>query len=287
MQSKNSAFFKVLINRFHPGINPSFFKSLPQDEIKEAFAETTASQNASIAFTWPNDLISRTHYSWLLPYIKAFPEELKPPMINALPDAQANGIKKLLKIKPPKMEMTQNVKAFLLGRLYLQWQPTDALPPQYLPHSVLSELFSFSKAELVDLIDLLSMYDLADAIRHIVGKKHLKALYICLSEKKQQFLRICLHRKERLTAPKLDIEKWDGSQEQLTAILHRRGMLRLGKALCGQSRHFLWNIIHTLDTGRGNAVSDYYREDPIPSVTSLLVQQVISVINFLKPKSGT
>lgn len=286
MQSKTSAFFKVLINRFHPGINPAFFKSLPSDGVKEAFAETTASQDTSTAFTWPGDLISRTHYSWLAPHIEMLPEGLKDPVVNALPDVQFKGIRKLLKLKSPRMQMTPDVKAFLLGRLYQQWQPKDALPPQYLPHSLLSGLFSLSKAELVDLIDLLAMYDLAEAIRHIVGKRHLKALYFCLSVQKQQFLRICLHKKEKLATPKLDIEKWDGSKEHLTALLHRRGMLRLGKALCGQSRQFLWNIVHTLDTGRGNALAEYYQEDQIPGVTPLLIQQVISVINFLKPESS-
>lgn len=283
---QNLYFFKVLINRFHPGINPAFFKSLPQDEVKEAFADITPSQDASIAFSWPDRLISRTHYSWLLPAIQALPAGLQKPVINSLPETHIKGIAKILKIQPSKSNLAPHAKAFLLQRLYQAWKPEEALPPEYLPISPLSDLLALSKPELVDLIDLLAMHDLAEAIRHIVGKKHLKALYLCLSPQKQQYLRICLHKKEKLTAPKLDIEKWDGSQSNLLTILHRRGMLRLGKALCGQSRHFLWNIVHTLDTGRGNVVSEYYHESPIPGVTPLLVQQVINVINFLKPKSG-
>lgn len=285
MQSKTSAFLKVLINRFHPGINPAFFKSLPQDEVKEAFAETTSSQDTSIAFSWPIELISRTHYSWLMPYIEKLPKNIQEPVINALPEPQSKGLKKILKLSFPKSPMTENTKAFLLGQLYEQWQPKEALPPEYLPQSALSELLEFSKTDLIDLIDLLSMYDLSEAIRHIVDKKNLKAIYLCLTPQKQQFLRICLHKKEKLAAPKLDIAKWDGSQEQLTTILHRRGMLRFGKALCGQSKHFLWNIVHTLDTGRGTTISQHYQADQVPNVTPILIQQVISVINFLKPKS--
>lgn len=284
MQSKASVFFKVLINRFHPGINPTFFKSLPQDEIKQAFTEITSSQDTSVVFNWPSVLISRTHYSWLIDPIQKLPKNLKGAVINALPETHSKGIKKFLKMEGPNTYLTPNIKTFLLDQLYLQWNPEDALPREYLAHSTLDDLFQLSKKELVELIDLLSMFDLAEALRHIVDKKNLKAIYLCLTPQKQQFLRLCLHRKEKLAAPKLDIGKWDGSQNQLNDILHRRGMLRLGKALCGQSRQFLWSIVHTLDTGRGKTISEYYQEDPIQGVTPLLVQQVITVINFLKSK---
>ena len=285
MQSKTSVFFKVLINRFHPGINPVFFKSLPQDEIKDAFSEVTSSQDTSVAFSWPVSLILRTHYSWLLPSIQSLPEDLRNLVISALPEPHIKGIAKLLKIPAAKIPLLPYVKTFLLGKLYQIWQPKEALPLEYLPPSPLSDLLVLSKHELVELIDLLAMYDLSEAIRHIVGKKHLKALYLCLSPQKQQFLRVCLHKKEKLTAPKLDIEKWNGSPEQLTTIIHKRGMLRLGKALSGQNQHFIWNIVHTLDTGRGNTILEYQQETQIPGVTPLLVQQVISVINFLKQRA--
>lgn len=286
MQSKTSAFLKVLINRFHPGINPSYLQSLPQDEAKEALAEITFSQDTAAALSWPNDLILRTHYSWLAPLIEKLPKSMKVLTLNALSEEQSKGIKKLLKIDAPSNScLSPKIKDFLLGQLYEQWHPEEGIPLQYLPTSNLGELFVLAKTEMVDLIDLLAMYDLSEAIRHIVDKKNLKAIYLCLSPPKQRFLRVCLHKKEKLAAPKLDVDKWDGSQGQLNSILHRRGLLRLGKALCGQTPQFFWNIVHTLDTGRGNALSEYYKEDPIPGVTPLLVQQVISVINFIKPKS--
>lgn len=285
MQSKTSTFLKVLINRFHPGISQAFFKSLPPEDVKEAYAATTASQDTSIATSWTANLISRTHYSWLAPSVQALPESLKSAVINALPESHAKGLKKLLNIKVPSSPLTPNMKAFLLGQLYQHWNPEDALPPEYLPQSLLEPLNELSKNELIDLIDMLAIYDLAEAVRHIVDKKNLKAIYLCLSPEKQKFLRTCLHKKEKLAAPKLDIAKWNGSQEELNSILHRRGLLRLGKALCGQNRYFVWNIVHTLDTGRGKAISEYYHEDPIPGVTNLLIQQVITAINFLKAKS--
>ena len=285
MQSKTSTFLKVLINRFHPGVNQSYLKCLPQDEVKDALNEVTFSQETSVALSWPNDLILKTHYSWLAPLIDQLPKSLKSLTLNALTEEQSKGIKKLLKIDSALVPLSPKIKNFLLGRLYQQWAPVEGIPSEYLPTSNLEELFKLTKLELVDLINLLAMFDLSEAIRHIVDKKNLKALYLCLTPQKQRFLRVCLHKKEKLAAPKLDINKWDGSQNHLNAILHRRGLLRLGKALCGQTPQFFWNLMHTLDTGRGNALAEYYKEDQIPGITPLLVQQVITVINFIKPKS--
>jgi hypothetical protein len=128
------------------------------------------------------------------------------------------------------------------------------------------------------------MHDLSESIRHIVDKNQLKAIYNCLSPRKQQFLRMCLHQKEKITAPKLEIGRWDGDKKKLEQILHKRGLLRLGKALCGQHPQFFWYITRTFDTGRGAALARYYQEEPIPEISPLLIQQVLSLINFLKLK---
>lgn len=282
MKPKASVFFKVLVNKFHPGITPAFFKSLPPDDVKQALSEVTSSQETSVVFTWPSLLISRTHYSWLVDPIQKIPRNMQNAVINALPESHAKGIKRLLKIEEQEINLTPNTKAFLLDQLYQQWNPEEALPYEYLPHSNLQELCQMSKKSLVEVIDLMAMYDLAEAVRHIVDKRNLKAIYLCLSSQKQQFLRLCLHNKEKLTAPKLDISKWNGNESRLNDILHRRGIFRFGKALCGQSQQFLWNIMHILDTGRGKAVYEYYHEEPIPGVTPILVQEVINVLNFLK-----
>lgn len=285
MQSKSAVLLKVMLNRYHPGAAQSFLKYLPQVDAKEAADETTQSTDLQPAFNWPNDVIARAHYSWLAPVVKTLPGSIQGPTLAALPESQAESLSKLLDIPIPKTSLSPASKAFLVQQLYNKWQPQDALPVEYLPQSQLAELLTLSKSELVVLIDLLAMHDLADAIRHIVDKKYLKNIYFCLKPQELQFLKICLHKKEKLSAPKLEIEKWDGSPYKLHTILHKRGMLRLGTALCGQGKQFLWHITHILDTGRGSAVAKYYQDSEIPNTTPLLALQVLSVINFLKGKS--
>lgn len=285
MQPKSSVLLKVLLNRYHPGPPPqAFLKCLPQEDAKEITTVDTASNNPVAALAWPQHAVLQTHYSWLANIIEKMPKSLQPLVIASLSVSQAKGVARLLNVavasNPP-----QHIQQFLIDQLYLHWKPQEALPREYLPKSSLADLLSLTKGELIDLIELLAMYDLSDTMRHIVDKKRLKSIYQCLPAQRQQFLRQCLHKKEKIAAPKLDIEKWDGSPEALSSILHRRGMLRFGKALCGQGRHFLWHIVHTLDRGRGNAISQHYLDNEIPGITPLLVQQVLSVINFLKPKS--
>jgi len=284
MQLKSSLLFKVLLNHFHPGTGESFLKNLPPNEPKEILKQPTTSVETAAALSWPQELIKRIHYSWLAPIIQQFPLLVQTSIVGSLTDYQSSGLKKLLKINTFPAELSPPIKTFLLFYLFQKWQPTEAIPIQYLPPSPLTPLLDLSKNELVEIIDFLAIYDLAESIRHIVDKTNLKAIYLCLSRQQQQFLRLCLHKHEKIAAPKLEIEKCR-DPETLKTILHRRGLARLGKALCGQSPRFVWHIIHTLDTGRGGAITQYYQQEEIPRITSLLAQQVLSVINFLKNKS--
>lgn len=284
MQLKSSVLLKVLLNRYHPGPPQAFLKSLPAEDAKEITTIDTASQDPAAALAWPQQAIVHTHYSWLAPVVEKMPKGIRPQIIASLPEYQAKGMARLLRIPIPTPPPLPTQK-FLLDQLYLRWSPPEGIPREYLPKCSLVDLLSLTKVELVELIELLAMYDLSDSIRHIVDKKKLKSIYMCLSPQKQQFLRQCLHKKEKLAAQKLDIDKWDKTPEQLNNILHRRGMVRFGKAMCGQGRHFLWHITHILDVGRGNAIVQYYQDNEIAGVTPLLVQQIFSVMNFLKPKS--
>lgn len=284
---RKSIFFKVLLNRFHPTSGETILKSLPQVEAKEIFKQLLTSPDAAAAIGLAEELISRTHYSWLVPVIQKMPKELQGITVAALPEPQSSKLKHFLNLKHLPVSLAPSVKSFVLNQLYVQWRPQEALPLAYLPPSPLQALLQFSKHDLVELIDFLSLYDLSDAIRHIVDKKYLKKIYFYLDAHKQQFLRICLHKNEKITVPKLNIEKWDGNSESLKHLLHKRGLFRLGKTLCGQSPLFVWHLIHILDTGRGATLLSYYKEAEIPGITPILLQQILAVVNFLNLKGET
>lgn len=287
MQPKVSMLIKILLNRFHPDGGEPLLKYLPSEEAKAVQQQNLAFKDPLPLLTLSKDLVARIHYSWMAPIFQKQPPWKQQMIISALPEPQGSGLRYLFKLKAQKNKPSVPFKTFLLNKLFEIWHPSkDTLPLAFLPPSPLTPLLKLSKNQLVELINLLAMHDLSESIRHIVDKNQLKAIYNCLSLKKQQFLRMCLHQKEKITAPKLEMEKWDGDKNKLEQMLHKRGLLRLGKALCGQHPQFFWYITRTLDTGRAAALARYYQEEPLPEISPLLVQQVLSLINFIKQKDS-
>lgn len=287
MDLKNAVLFRVLINRFHPGSANSFLQKMPQKEVQEILKQTVAAEECSFSVTWKQDLVSCIHYSWLLPIIQQFSPPLQDIVVTTLPEPQSTKLKTILKLKSLPKKISNPIKFFFLDQLFCKLGPKDIFPRQYLPNSSLSQLLECSKSQIVDLINLLSMHDLAETLRHIVDKKNLKWIYQHLRPKQQQYLRICLHQKEKIVAPKLAIDAWNRDPKKLESTLHVRGILRFSKALCGQHPQFIWHLTHILDTGRGQAVLKHYQEQAIPNITSYLVQQLQAAINFLNKKSTT
>jgi hypothetical protein len=281
MQPTGVVFLKVLLNKYALGGNEALLKFLPKPEIDAVLKVLTTSQDIAAGITWPHEIFSRMHYSWIAPLVQNLPPSIQKATLASLPEVPSSKLKKMLGIKSNLKIHSDQMKHFWLNRLYSQWKPIEGIPIQYLDASVLTPLLALSKEDLVLLIDLLSLNDLAEAIRHIVDKNTLTTIYSNLNQTEQSYLRICLHQRDKLTIPKIEVNKLKNSPEELKKALHKRGLLRLGKALCGQSREFLWHLTHILDTGRGTTLQEYYAEQPITGVTAMLVQQTVAATNFI------
>lgn len=287
MSPKSALLFKVLLNRFHHGAGETALKNIPKEEINEVLAHKIDSDDASAALHWTKDLIGRVHYSWLAPAVLQMPPSIQKSVAASFSERQSKGLQKVLKFDALPASVAPSVKRFLLDRFFHHWNLEGVLPLSFLPPSPLKPLLDMNKDELVLLIDYLSLYDVAEAVRHIVDKNRLKAIYRALTPDEQAYLRVCIHKKERIASPKLNMEKWDGDPEKLRIILHRRGMFRLSKAISGQSKEFLWHLVHILDTGRGKTVEEEYEEKEVPGITPFLIQQLKGVLDYLKNKSST
>ncbi len=284
MTIKNPALFRVLLNRFHPHLDEKLLACLPKEESKQVLSETINAQDPIPFLTWPEDLIAHTHYSWLAPIIRKLPSSLRALTIAALPEPQSSKLHSFLHVASPPFQLASSIKKFFVNVFFREWSPKEIKPLSYLPESQLNPLLKLSKDDLVEFINLLAIYDLAEALRNIVDKKLLESIYHCLSGQQQEFLRFCLRNREKPTAPLLELNKWDGQQESFQHLMHRRGLLRFGKALCGESREFIWYLTHILDTGRGEALARHYKEKTVSKIHEQLNQQLLSVLNFLKNK---
>jgi len=273
---------RVLLNRYHQRSQEAFLKGLPKTDLQNLANQNTPSEDVAAALTAPLDKIRHIHYSWLIPILKSLPEGLKSLTVAALPQPQSGRLCKFLKMHHPKIPLSPPVKTFLINTLYERVDKKKTLPVQYLPQTELSILASLSKDKLIVLIDFLGLFDLAESIRQIVDTKTLKNIYSCLDAKKQQFLRICLHQKEKVSSHRLDLNLWHGECHSLHKILHRRGLHRLGRALIGQHPDFIWHVLHTLDSGRGKLLSVSIAQEESTGISSALAQQVQNTLNFLK-----
>lgn len=285
MHKKSWAMMKVLLNRFHKGSTDALQNCLPLEEVQIVLGLDIGSQDTKAALIQPKDFFNHIHYSWLPPAVQQFAPAIQSYVVSTLEQRQADRLAQLLHIKKPPQPQSDVVRSFLLQRLYQCFDKGDVLPREYISQGPLMELLDFDKDELVNVIVYLGLYDLSEKIRHIVDKKRLRDLYRCMTPDMQQFLTVCLHQKEKVTAPGLSIDKWPGDKDSLLRLLHQRGLLRLGKALAGQNPDFLWHVVHTLDTGRGNILMKYFAREEVPRVTQLLIQQVLNLLNFMKKKS--
>ena len=280
MLPKGWIMLRVLIDRFHLGKQENIHKYMNHEDVKVLLSQDIHSNEVSLLLEQPKDHLAKIHYSWLGGALKKLPENLQPLVIAALPEPHSSGLATMYKQAVPALSLSEPMKIFLINTLYSQFEKKEILPLPFLPQTALNPLAELNKPELIEVIDYLGIYDLAGEIRQVVDKNVLKHLYGSLNSMQQRFLRQCLQYKEQLMSSRLEIDDWRTSN--LSQILHRRGIVRLGKALAGQHPDFVWHIVHTLDTGRGVALEKQYSQEEIAGITPVLVLQVNNVINFIK-----
>ncbi len=277
MDKRGWMILQVFMNRYNPKAGDALLKFLPQNDRKELLAQDMRASDLKPIFQHPLQLLERIHYSWIKPLLEKFPDRLQPLIISALTNEQATklGLSSHIPLSPP-------MRTFFINQLYHLLKGEEHLPLEYLPETELSPLGKWNKQQLVNLIDFLGLYDLASEVRHIVNRDYLQNIYSCLSPKQFHYLKVCLHQKQQLVSPKLGIDPTKQDCNRLKQVLHLRGLARLGKALCGQHPDLMWYLAHTLDIGRGVILLKEYQTDAIPKITSILKQQVLNLMNFLK-----
>ncbi len=284
MEVKGAVMFRLLLKRFHPDHPKSLLQILPKEESVLILDQATPQTVISTAELQPETLINRVHYSWLLLTLEKMPKSIIRFIVSALPSHQAEKIEQHLQMSPSQHHYADVVKAFFLNKIYNALIDPAVLPLDFLPKTPLSFLTSCTKQQLMEIINLLGIYDLAEEVRYILNKESLNKVHVCLTARQRQFLRQTLHQKEKVSSSPLNLKQWDGDCKKLAVSMHRRGLVRLGKALFGQHPDFIWHLTHILDTGRGAIIKSHYSLKERPEVAAALTQQVLSVMKFMNLK---
>jgi hypothetical protein len=221
-------------------------------------------------------MLEKVHWSWFLPTLKSYSLPEQSQFLAVLDETAARALASEIPCKMAKIDIS------IMGRSYLRQVLLDSLlgphdrliPIAYLPPSPLNKILNLSKTQLITLIDFIAMHDLSVEIRQIVETKILKKIYSYLSEKQRRFLKLTAAKHEVSPPPKIGLDRWDGNEDSLRHLLHKKGLSRLGLALSGQDPSLAWYVCHLLDIGRGSALFKLCEREKNGSSVDTAVRQV-------------
>lgn len=284
MDKHYTKLLRILLNAYYGDNVANVCRFLPEEEAEQIKSLEIPSKDFSFVFQKPEEWLEKIHYSWLAPIVSKYEPPLRALIVASLSDYQRACLRQYLSLDndsaPPPL-----ARAYILKDLCEKLGIKEEVPAQELPDSTFNSLIHWSKDRLCTLVDLLSMYDLSDKLKHIVDRKRLRDIYACLNKECLDYLRICMHKKEQITSLGINLDTWKGDPKELEHLLHKRGLVRFGKALSTEPPETLWHILHCLDTGRSAIIQKCLTGTEPPAVIHVLKQQVLSVIEYLDTKT--
>ena len=283
MRLPSEMVLKAFLSRSSPEKRERLERFLPENEKIRLHNLPTFSEEMTPDRFSSGSVIENVHWSWFIPTLKTYSEREQKLFLSALSPVVAQSLGHSLGFSPPFEEISETAKSYLRELLQhsLIAYKERLLPIDYLPPSPLKELFKLSKKELTHLIDLLSLYDLSSELRQIVETKILKKIYCFLTEEEKAHLKKIASKKEPFPVARLNLDRWDGTEETLRVLLHRRGLARLGLALSGQDPDLIWYVCHQFDIGRGNALFKLCTKEAAQNVSDAMVREIDELIRNL------
>jgi len=277
---------KVLLNQYQNPAATALMRYLPGEVVDQLRLQKLTCEDASRLFVDERAALSQFHYSWIYDVIKQFPSEIHPFLMAVLPDNHVAVLSQLMKLSPSNLQRYPVPGGnYFIHELYQRIEGAqEVVPVDLLPDMPLTRLLEVNRDFLLEMIDLLGIFDLAAKVKQIVNTVELKKITDCLSPLKQKFLRILISKVDNLQMPPIDLTKWNGEAMQLQKIIHRRGLYRLSLVLSAYPPDFVWHLTHRLDTGRAGIIHRYYTEKENTNV-STLSDQILFIMNALTQKS--
>jgi len=262
----------------------TLFSFLPPSEKETISRLPSPSRDLSLGFDLKNEILSWTHYSWFLPFLRSYSEKEMCLFLSSLEEEKAKELKCSLKLSMPFLNPSSTVQTFFKQTMasFLLPRNLDLLPLEALPHSPLNPLLDLPFKDLRFVIELLGLHDLAVELKQIIDNNKLKKIYSIFPIEKQVFLKVLAHKKEPVVFKSIEMHRWDEKPESLLQILLQRGLNRLAKALYPESASFIWYIKHRMDIEEGEIFSSLFKKLGNPKAHSVLSNQVLEAVSFLQ-----
>lgn len=281
MNSKEGSFLSALISTFHPTEEARFFRFF-SSSIRENLPTQRPLEKKDWEETFgANGWLEPIHYSWFTPFFKSLSKPTQSIYLGLFKGEQKEKLTEELHQTPSSLSPV--LVPYVSHQFKTQFIPEDLLLTWELPPSELNALLHLSKPQLVHLIGLLGIHDLAAELRLVVDKSILGKIYAALSQEQLHFLHYCLKQPIKWTPPRLHIQKWSGEKTTLLKIVHEKGLMRFGKAISMEHPSLQWHLCHRLDTGRGNFVMNCFAGKQDPAMISVFKRQVVHLVKRYKP----
>lgn len=284
LEQKSYTFLRLLLNKYFTGKQDVLAKIMPKDEWETLAAIHVTQKDPSLVLFVPREWLSSIDSSWLKPVLEALPKPLQQAYLAAFP-REVGAALGLKEVSVQAQEApNSSLHDFLLSYLYKLWNDKEVNPKEFLSTWELSSLLKMSRKELLEIIDLLAMYDLVEEMRQIVDKRLLQAVLQHLSQSQQHYLRLLLRQKSKQKPMTLSVKELM-KEGKFCQLLHKFGLQRLAIAFSGADEDFIWHILHTLDSNRANFLTSYLQKEEVAKETPAARLQVQHIIQFLKTET--
>lgn len=250
----------------------AFLKFFPKED-EGALKKTPGFTEIPRSVFSPLDILSGIHESHLAPLLAKYPEEVQKLIRSSLPE---NGAKELIPLPP-------FAKNYFIQLFYSQNFKETVYPKEFLPKNALNELLLLTKAQLVLLIDLLGIEDLAIDLKKVMDRQVLEGIRKELSAYQRQYLSLLLQKTTLVLIQPERISFW---QHETRKQVQRKGMVRLAAALQGCDAKFLWYILQLLDVKRAGELQEaLFAKEKLPAKhREVLASQMALLIKALRGK---
>jgi hypothetical protein len=155
------------------------------------------------------------------------------------------------------------------------------MPYKYMPAFQGSKALFLNSHNLKQLILLLGMYDLKQALKTLIDQSIIKDITRSLSELQKLFLKELAKEKDKVAFKRLPLETWDRQKSSLEALLYLRGLNRFSKAFSDSDLFVKNELILRLpvkDKQQFLTLSSKIE----PSIKEALCEEINHSIDFMK-----
>lgn len=282
MEEKNAIICKTLIEKVVPHkkdalmghlslADEELFKKIPslQQDISEGLAPLDE-EWFHIHPTWLKAALENYENDDQLILASCFPEEV----FDSL------GFSGRITLKEPAKGYFSNIIFEKLQELEPFLTPIEFVPP-----SPFGRLLNLSHEKINTFISLLGLHDLAKDMSSVLRGSKVKAIMEALQPTQQEYIKGIQGQFERVNFPKIPLETWDGSSQEMQDWITRRGLNRLAKIVCSEPKQIKAQI--TLALPRQYAKQFQELMTPLSDLgfTSFLTKQVMHLIQKLENTS--